>query len=104
MQGTEPPVQDVESVNDELVSARVDRWVAQDRVVVLERQLCSLRDEHALCADRLRRLTDELLYQTERRRTAETTAEHLRNEVGAIRRTMWWRLGWLPRWVRSHIR
>jgi hypothetical protein len=87
MQGTEPPAQDVEAVDDELVAARVDRWVAQDRVVVLERQLGALSDEHALCADRLRRLTDELLHQTERRRTAEATAEHLRNELSAIRRT-----------------
>jgi hypothetical protein len=104
MPGSEPPVRDVEPVSDDLVAARIERWVAQDQAVVLERQLGLLQDEHALCADRLRRLADELLYQTERRRAAEATADHLRKEVNALRRTTWWRLGWLPRWVRSHIR
>ena len=90
--------------DDELVTARVQRWLARDRAVVLERRLAELESELHLRDDRLRRLADELLYERERRRDAEATLRGREEELGAMAATFWWRLGRLPRWLRRHVR
>lgn len=92
------------SSDELLVAARIERWRAQDRVIVLERRLASIESELSLRDDRLRRLADELLYERDRRREADDLAVDLARELDALRRTLWWRLGRFPRWIRSHLR
>lgn len=91
-------------VSEDVTTARIERWVARDRMVILERRLAEVQEELTLRDDRLRRLTDELLFERERRREADATVQALLVEAAAVRTTLWWRLGRLPRWVRRHIR
>lgn len=89
--------------SEELATARIERWAAKDRTVVLESRVAALQAELALYDERLRRLTDELLFERERRRSADATVQALIHEAAAMRTTFWWRLGRVPRWLRRHI-
>lgn len=91
-------------VSEEVATARIERWVAQDRSVILERKLAEMAEDLAERDHRLRRVTDELLLERERRVAADASVQSLIAEAAAVRTTLWWRLGRMPRWVRGHIR
>ena len=91
-------------VSEDVATARIERWVAQDRSVILERKLAEMAEDLAERDLRLRRLTDELLLERDRRLAADASVQSLIAEAAAVRTTLWWRLGRMPRWVRGHIR
>lgn len=91
-------------LGEELTGARLARWVANDRAVVAEAKVARLEEELGRFDERLRRLTDELLLERERRRAADAAVGSLTYEAAALRTTFWWRLGRVPRWLRRHIR
>lgn len=91
-------------VSEDVATARMERWLAQDRAVILERRLADMEEELAARDHRLRRLTDELLLERERRQGADAAVGSLLQEAAALRTTLWWRLGRMPRWLRRHIR
>lgn len=91
-------------VSEEVAAARIERWVAQDRAVILERRVAEMAEDLAERDHRLRRVTDQLLLEQDRRLAADATVQSLIAEAAGLRTTLWWRLGRLPRWVRGHIR